>query len=186
MKPTQYFIELKNFFLSRQNRSRAVLFIILISLVILIIPAFIYERSLKGSLDSNRQKYKELAALSNDYIALRGKLETAEKKQSIKAGAGIANTVNDMFASLGIKSRIKSITGVSNRQLKGNISEEFAEIYIEKVTMNELVNIFYKIETMPVILSVKKTAIKKSFEKPELLDVTISLALFNLAPAAQP
>lgn len=180
MKQNRYLTKLRDLFRDKQLRSTAVLGLVLASLIILIVPAFIFQRSLKDSLELHKQKYLELIAISKDYIQLKGRTETAEKKQSPAAKAGIANIFNDIFTSLGVKGKVKSITGISNRDLPGNITEESAEIYIEKVTMNEMINIFYKIETSHVILSVKKASIKKSFEKPELLDLKITLALFNL------
>lgn len=179
-------IKLKETLWAKGNRDKAILLFVLMLLIILIFPAFVFERSLRGSLDLHKQKYNELIMLSKEYEGLKGKIETAESKQSPTSKVGIANAVNDIFSSLGIKGKVKNITGISNRQLAGNISEESAEIYIEKVTMNELVNVFYKIETTPIVLSVKKAAIKKSFDKPELLNVTITLALFNLPPSVQP
>lgn len=186
MTPAAYLSKIRSLFLSGQSRSRAVLYLALIFLVILIIPLFVFERSLKSSLDSHKQKHKDLIVLSSEYRALKEKVESAENKASNLPAGGIASAVNDISASLGVKGKIKSVKGISNRQLKGNISEEAAEVSVEKVSMNELINIFHKIETMPAILSVRKTTIKKSFEKPDLLDVTISLALFNLQPEAKP
>lgn len=185
MKPATYLSKIRSLFLSGQSRSRAFLYLALIFLIILIIPLFIFEISLKSSLDLHKQKHKDLIGLSNDYRALKEKVESAEKKAAISGSAGVATTVNDISASLGIKGKIKSVKGISNRQLKGNISEEAAEVSVEKVSMNELINILYKIETIPVVLSVKKITIKKSFEKPDLLDVTISLALFNISTEAR-
>jgi len=180
MKPFEYLSMLTGVFSNTQSRRSAVLYLALIFLLILIIPLFIFERSSKSSLDSHKQKYNEFIVLSNDYRSLKEKVDASQNKVAVPGNAGVANTVNDIAASLGIKGKIKSIKGVSNRQLKGNISEETAEVYIEKVTMNELVNIFHKIETAPVVLSIKKTNIKKSFEKPDLLDVNINLAMFSI------
>lgn len=180
MNLEQYVSKIRILFQNRQSRSRGILLLALIFLVILIVPALIYERSLNSLLDLNRAKLRDLMILSNDYKMLKEKVSYAENKAPNPPMGGIASAVNDIAASLGIKGKIKAIKGVSSRQLKGNISEETAEVSIEKVTMNELINIFHKIETMPVVLSIKKTTIKKSFEKPELLDVTISLAIFNL------
>jgi len=59
------------------------------------------------------------------------------------------------------------------------MSEESAEIQMEKLNMTELVHLFYKIENAPMILSVKRVVIKKSFENPDLLDLTMAVSLFG-------
>ncbi len=181
----QYLSKIRILFQNRQSRSRGILLLTLIFLIILIIPALIYERSSKSSLDLQRAKLRDLMILSSDYKMLKEKVSFAEKKSSTPQVGGIANVVNDIAASLGIKGKIKAIKSVSSRQLKRNISEEAAEVSIEKITTNELINLLHKIDTMPVVLTIKKTTMKKSFEKPELLDMTISLAMFNIQPEAK-
>ena len=57
--------------------------------------------------------------------------------------------------------------------------EEEADISVEKVTMNEMVNIFYRIENAPMILTVKKASIKKSFDNPELLNISLILSFLK-------
>ena len=78
---------------------------------------------------------------------------------------------------------MKSIKGIGGREIKGQLNEETAEVQMEKVNLNELVNIFYKLENAPLLLSIQKVALKKSFEKPDLLDVTMTVSLFT-SPAA--
>jgi len=65
------------------------------------------------------------------------------------------------------------------KKIVDQMSEESAEIQMEKLNMSELINLFYKIENAPMILAIKKVAIKKSFENPELLDTTMSVSLFS-------
>lgn len=182
MNLKEYFLKIQNLYANRHSRSISILLIVLFLLFLLIIPALIYEHSLKASLNSYKSKYKELSILSSEYKLLREKVSLVEAKASNLQTGGIVNVVNDIASSLGITSKIKSIKGISSRQLKENISEETADINIEKLTLNELINLFHKIETSSAMLSVKRTNIKKSFDKPELLDVTITVSLFNIQP----
>jgi len=186
VNPIQYLTKLRELLISRKYRKRIFLCLLLSVLLIFIIPLIFFERTLRASADSNSAKLRDMIILSNDYKMLKEKISVIESKSSNPQAGGITNLVNDITVSLGIKEKMKSIKGVSSRQLKGNISEETAEIFLEKVTMNELINLFHKIETMPVVISVKKTSIKKSFEKPDLLDVIISLALFNIQQETKP
>ena len=78
--------------------------------------------------------------------------------------------------------KMKSIKGTGTRKTPNQMSEETAEIQIEKLTINEMVQLIYKIEDAPMILAMKTVVIKKSFENPELLDVTMTVSLFT--PAA--
>jgi hypothetical protein len=82
------------------------------------------------------------------------------------------------FLSVGLRDKVKTVKSAGKRELKEG-TEEDADISIEKVSMNEMVNIFYKIENAPMILIIKKATIKKSFENPELLNITLSLSFLK-------
>jgi hypothetical protein len=42
-----------------------------------------------------------------------------------------------------------------------------------------MINVFYRIENAPMVLTVKKATIKKSFENPELLNITMVLSFLK-------
>ncbi len=151
----------------------------IVILFILIIPALIIERSSQKELDALKAKRIELSSLNSEYETLKTRVDVIERKSTLAQVSGVANAVDSTVSSLGIKEKIKSIKAVGNREMKSSMVEESAEIRIDRVSMNEMVNIFSKIEDAPMILSVKRVAIKKSFENPELLDITMTVALFT-------
>ena len=160
------------------NRDTAFALIIL-GLFGLIIPLGIMERSAEKELDALMAKQKEIISLSGEYRALKENVDFAERKSSLPQIRGVADAIDNVSSSLGIRGKIKSVKAVSSREIKGSMNEESAEVLIEKVTLNELVNLFYRIGDAPMILSVKKVTMKKSFESPELLNVTMTMALFT-------
>ena len=154
-------------------------FLIPLFLFILMIPAFMLERSSKKGLDTLRTRLREFSSLSSDYKALKGQTDSIEQRTSLTRTAGVASALDDILSSLGVKGKMKSVKVTGTREIKGAMTEETSEIQIEKVNMNELVNVIHKTENAPMILSIKKVMIKKSFERPELLDVTMSISLFT-------
>jgi hypothetical protein len=157
----------------------ATLVLIILGLFILTIPLLIVERSAKKEVDTLKAKQKEIASLSREYKILKENVDFVEQRPSLSQIRGIANALDSISSSLGIKGKIKSVKAVGSREIQGSMSEESAEVLIEKVTLNELVNLFYKIGDAPMILSVKRVTMKKSFENPELLDVTMTMAFFT-------
>ncbi len=152
---------------------------IAVSLFILIIPAFLIERSSKKEVATLKNKYMELTALSGEYKAFSDRIDIIEKRISLVKVNGIVQAIDDLSFSLGIKKKVKSVKVVGRREITDTMTEEMAEVLIEKVDMNELVNIFYKAENMPMAISIKKVKLKKPFDNPELLDVTMTIALFT-------
>ncbi len=152
---------------------------VILGLFILLIPSLLLQRSAKKELDTLRAKKKELSSLISEYRSLRDNVDSVEKRSAIIQTRGIADAMDTLLSSLGIKGKMKSVKAVGNREIHGSMAEESAEVQMEKLTLNELVNMFYRINEAPMILSVKRVTIRRSFEKPELLDITMTIALFT-------
>ncbi len=65
------------------------------------------------------------------------------------------------------------------RQDRGNMVEEGAEITISGLSLNEAVNLLYRLEHGTKPLSVKKGIIRSRFNDPAKLDLTIQVSLFK-------
>lgn len=149
----------------------------IVLLYILVIPFLIVERSLKKELNERQVKFKEMSALSDEYKTIKERIGNIESKSGAARVDGVAQAVDSIVASIGLKGKIKSIRVAGSKGMKGVMTEENAEVQIEKVTMNELVNLFYSIHDAPMTLAIKRALMKKSFENPELLDISMTVAL---------
>jgi len=144
--------------------------------VILCILLINVSLSSKKDLVNLKAQQKELLSIKDDFLSLKNRIDTVENKKSLTKIEGIVQAADEVFLPLGLKRKVKSVKPTGTKDLKETIEEE-AEVQVEKVDMNEMVNIFHKIENSPMILSVKKTTIKTSFENPTLLDITMTIAL---------
>ena len=161
-----------------RSRGQILVASLLIGLSVLIIPALVVERSAGKELDMLKAKQKELTVLSREYKLLKENVDAAERRSTVAQVRGIANAVDMLSSSIGMKGKIKSVKVTGAREIQGSMTEETAEVQMEKVTMNELVNVYYRVQEAPMILSVKRAMIKKTFENPELLDITMTLSIF--------
>lgn len=144
--------------------------------VILCILLINISLSSKNDLVNLKAQQKELLSIKDEFLSLKNRIDTVENKKSLTKIEGIVQAADEVFLPLGLKRKVKSVKPTGTKDLKETIEEE-AEVQVEKVDMNEMVNIFHKIENSPMILSVKKTTIKTSFENPTLLDITMTIAL---------
>jgi uncharacterized protein YoxC len=147
-------------------------------LFILCVVLFEVSLSLKKDRDDLRSRQREMLVLANEYAGLKTTVDSVEGKKSLTKVEGIVQAVDEVFKSIGLSQRVKSVKSTGTRERKF-ASEEEADVSVEKVTMNEMVNILYRIETAPMILSVKKTSIKMSFDNPSLLNVTMTVSLIR-------
>ena len=134
--------------------------------------------SLKRQNNILRTRQKEMLLLSQEYTGLKNVVGSVEARKSLTKVEGIVQAVDEIFKSMGLQQKVKSVktTGVKEKKYS---SEEEADVSVEKVTMNEMVNILYRMENAPMILSVRRTSIRTSFENPSLLNITMTVALIK-------
>ena len=132
----------------------------------------------RKELKSLREQRKEMLVLKRDFTALKQKTDSLEMKKGLSHVQGIMEAIDEVFSSLGLKDKLKTVKSTATKEVNEGYQEE-ADIYIEKVTMNEMVNIFYSIEHTPMVLTMKKATIKKSFENPELLNISLTLSFLR-------
>jgi len=149
-----------------------IVFIIIISLAIRLLS------SEKRELKLLREQQKEMIIVKDEFLSLRQRIDAVESKKNLSDVQGIVQAVDEVFLSIGLKDKVKTVKSTGRRDMKDGFEEE-AELQIEKVSMNEMVNIFYKIENAPMVLTIKKASIKKSFENPELLNIILTLSFLK-------
>jgi general secretion pathway protein M len=160
------------------NRSTVIFAGSILLLSILVVFLAVAVTSSEKEVSAERARLRELSVLTGEYRSLKGRIDSLEAKESLTKVSGIAQAIDDTVASIGLKAKLKSVKEQGQREVKDE-KEETAEIYLERITMNELVNLFYRIEEAPFLFSVKGVTIKKSFENPELLNVTAVIALYR-------
>jgi hypothetical protein len=134
--------------------------------------------SLKKEHSSLKEEKKELFALREEYLSLKTSLDSAGAGKSPAKSVGIVQAVDELFRSMGLGQKVKSVKSTDAREKKYAVEEE-AEMQLEKVSMNEMTNIFYRIGNGPFLLSIRKSSIKTDFENPSLLDITMTIDLIR-------
>jgi general secretion pathway protein M len=149
-----------------------ILFIIMISVALSILA------NERRDLLRLKEQRKEMIVLKDALLLLSQKVRNVEAKKEFSNVQGIAQAVEEVSSSVGLKDRVKTVKSTGKRETRDGFEEE-ADVYIEKVTMNEMVNMFYRIRNAPMVLTVKKITIKKSFENPELLNISMILSFLK-------
>jgi len=179
MKFNSFFALIRDYWQDRASRKKLVIVAVLIGLYILIIPNLLWDRAAEKELSAWTAKYDEFSTLTNKYRSLVARVNTIEQKKTLTKTNSITQAIGDISLSLGIKDKMKSIKLTGTKKIMDQMSEESAEIQMEKLNMSELIHLLYKIENAPMILAVKRVVIRKSFENPELLDLTMAVSLFG-------
>jgi hypothetical protein len=165
-------------------RRKALFVLALAVLYSLLLPNLLWLRSAERDLLALRIKYNEFSALAGEYRALQETISAIERKKALTKATTLAQAIDDIARSLGVAGKVKSIKGTGTRKTPNQMSEETAEVQIEKLTINEMVQLIYKMNNTPMIIAMKTVTIKKSFVNHELLDVILTVSLFTPAAAS--
>ncbi len=123
-------------------------------------------------------RQKQMSVLKEEFSAVKSAVDLVEGKKSVAKVQGVVQAVDEIFRSVGLNQKVKSVKPLGARDQKYAVEEE-AEVQIEKTDLNEVANIFYKIENSPMVITVKKTTLKTSFENPSLLNVSMTVGLIK-------
>jgi general secretion pathway protein M len=132
--------------------------------------------SLKKENSALMSQKEEMLLLKEDFLELSKKISSVEGKKSLVKVEGIIPAIDEIFRSTGLAQKVKSVKPTAVRDKKYAVEEE-ADVEVEKVSMNELVNILYRLENAPMVLLIKKARLKTSFEDPTLLNITMTIGL---------
>jgi|SRR5208283_92126 len=145
-----------------------------VPVIVCIISLSVFFSS-KNELAGARARQKEFTSLMSEYRTLKSSIDVIENKKSITNVKGILQAVDEIFMPLGLKQRIRSVKPLTTKEAPGAVEEE-AEVQVERVNINEAVNLFYKIENAPMGIFIKKAVMKASFENPANLDISMTIA----------
>jgi putative Mn2+ efflux pump MntP len=151
---------------------------VLISFLILAALGIKMLSSQTKELHQLQEQRKEIAVLRDEFLSLQQKFQTVQNRKNLTNVQGVLQAVDEVFSSVGLKDKVKTVKNTGKRETKDGIEEE-ADVSVEKVTMNEMLNIFYRIDHAPMILTIKKVTVKQSFENPELLNITLMLSFLK-------
>ena len=105
------------------------------------------------------------------------------KKESERLANRLATVKSDdspgrIMEEAGIKGKPVQIRPLKGEE-RGGVQEELAEVKMDGLTANELVNLLHRLEKGAKPVALKKIVVKSRFDDPAKLDVTLTLALIR-------
>lgn len=132
-----------------------------------------------GMLGSSRDRLASLVEaegrmsdLSAEHEALSIGVKKLEDRKNLTAVKGLVQAVDEIFEPLGLKEKVKSVKVIPTKEE----NTERAEVTVQGADTNETINFFYVLENTPMPVSIKKITIRTSFDRTELLNITMTLS----------
>lgn len=124
---------------------------------------------------SLREQERDVIAFRQEYEMLKARVERMEGRRGLTVVKGIASAVDELFVPLGLRDKVRSVKPVGG----DSKDEERAEVSVTALTTNEAVNVFHSLDRTPMPLVAKRVSMKASFEQPERLNLTLTLAFVS-------
>jgi len=123
-------------------------------------------------------KKGELAAfnrLAEEYIERDTQLRAFEKKvRPSSASRSVVALIEEIATRIKVKNRVTSLLPLKE-EARGGYLEQGAEVKIEGIDLNRLINLLYKIEHHQALLLIREFTLESRFDNPQLLDVRIKI-----------
>ena len=139
-------------------------------------PVWEAHDRVRARVAAKERELAEVITLSRTYRLLR---QEVEKKQPA-AGAGISPVAFLESLTSGTVGRDK-VTGISpsGHESRGGTDQETVELTLSGVSLRELVELLYKIDTASVPLRVVRLSVKKRYKDPYTFDVSLATVTVN-------
>jgi len=147
----------------------------LISIITIIVTS-IYANETNSRNKVLRGQLSEITSLASGVVDINNFVKSKEKKIGLLKSKGVVSTMQQSLNALGLKA--KTIKPLDKKKVLEYL-EENAELELEGVNLNHIVNLLYKIETSPIPIKIKSTSMKTSFEDPDKFTLKIMLALIT-------
>ncbi|MDO8426278.1 MAG: hypothetical protein Q7T24_02045 [Deltaproteobacteria bacterium] len=138
--------------------------------------------AMKRTAAVKEDSLRRFKSLEEEYLIKRSRLDSLTRKAPLTAGDSAVSILEDTAKAIGINERVASLKPLSEKQASGYIEKE-AEIKVEGIDLNQLVNFLYQIEANRFLLVTKEFSAKSRFDDPELLDIRLKVSFFSKSPA---
>lgn len=146
-----------------------------ISLSIIMTNKWINNMEKKVSL-----KRQELAAFNDrkkEYLREKAGIEAMERKLFVPhAGKSSDVIIQEIFRRINIEDKVASFKPF-REEMEKDYAKHGIEIKVNKVNLNQLVNLIYNIENHKNLLLIKNISMDGRFDNPALFDVTLQVIL---------
>jgi len=145
----------------------------------LIFPFFETRRRVQRGVSTKEDGLQEIVRLSSEYNRYRRSSQgIKEVLVRRRKGFTLFSFLENKAGDAGIKTYIKYMkpsvsTGV------GPYKESLVEMKLEDITLHQLINYLYRIESSDDVVSVKRISIKENKKKSGLLDAILQILTFK-------
>ncbi len=159
--------------MSNNKKIRAVTLIVGLFVLIFFIATNIYIGGLKGGVEKQRLEYASFAALKRDYLSARALY--GSRIDGTNGSSSMAALFGSIEKDLGLSAKVKAARPLEGR-IEGAVETNGLGVELSGLTLNELVNLLYRIENHGSNPFIRGFNMKESPGGKGLLDIKMEIA----------
>jgi len=152
----------------------------------LLFPLLEAKKTVSRAIKSNEKILGEMVLLSAEYRGLKQHGEGIQRALAQRSSDfTLFSHLERVAGEAGVKANIKYINA-SKGSASGPYEELPVEIKLEKITLKQLTDFFYILESPQDLIRIKKLVVSKMKENPEYLAAQIQAVTFQLMKTGGP
>lgn len=162
------------------------LVLVMLLMQLFILPFMEAKKTVNQSIRNNEKTLAEMLLLAKDYQILKrqaGKIQQVLARRA--PNFSLFSYLEKIAGDAGVKSSIKSMNAAKGA-ISGPYEELPVDIRLEKITLRQLTDFLYLLESPQELIRVKRIALAKMPESPEYLSAQIQAVTFQLTKVAGP
>lgn len=167
-------IDLKKFL--SFDRTTFILLMLVTAALVYIVTLSLFARDLRSQNSTVTKQIAEMQALSGEVVALKGLVQSKEKKINVSRASGVVSVIEQTLKPLGMEA--SAIKPLEKKKTNG-YTEENAELEIQDTDLNSIANFLFKIDNSPVPFKIKSASITSTFENPDKFILNLTVALLS-------
>jgi len=157
----------------------ALLGALILAYTLVVTPYMEKMRVLDRRISQKTAELKEISALSQEYIEIKGRMEhLKDKARKRKRGFSLFSHLESLAGKARIKGNIASMKPQST-PLGGEYKESSVEVKLESITTKQLVDYLFRIENGEAFVRIKRLHVKKRHDNPKYLDATFLVSTYE-------
>lgn len=147
-----------------------------------VFPYFEAREKVQGAIAGSEKSLRELAILGAEYGLLKRRSE--EIRQVIgrrPPGFALFSFLEKSASDAGVKTNIKSINPLKSSPAEA-YEETAVEMRLDKLTMPQLTDFLYRVESREELVRIRKISVVKMKENPEFLSVLLQVFTYQALP----
>ncbi len=149
---------------------------IFIIAVFIVDPFLSRSANMKNSLQSKADMLVEMQRLQSEYTGLTQQTKISKSRfQRREKGFTLYSFLNSLAGESGVKDRISSMKPTKTVQKNSPYKISRVEMKLEAITLEQLTNYLYGVETSNNMVDIKKISISKNDKKQGLLTAILQV-----------